>query len=91
MLYWYADIPEETNWFLYRMWGEWSGVTVLLAAGHFLIPMLGLMSRHVKRRRGVFAAWCVYCLVFQFVDIYWNVMPEMVNGIGLGNPAETGA
>lgn len=90
MLYWYADIPEETHWFHYRMWGEWNGFSVLLVAGHFLIPMLGLMSRHVKRRRNVFAAWCVYCLVFHFVDLYWNVMPEMVNGVGQGDPATTG-
>ncbi len=90
MLYWYADIPEETHWFHYRMWGEWTNFTLLLAAGHFLIPMLGLMSRHVKRRRGVFAAWCIYCLVFQFIDLYWNVMPEMVNGVGMGDPATTG-
>ena len=28
--------------------------------------------------------------MFQFVDLYWNVMPEMVNGVGLGDPAATG-
>ncbi|MEM6571253.1 MAG: quinol:cytochrome C oxidoreductase [Planctomycetota bacterium] len=90
MLYWYADIPEETHWFHYRIWGSWTGASMLLLVGHFLIPFLGLLSRHVKRRRNVLAAWCVYCLVFHYVDLYWNVMPEMVNGQPGGNPAEVG-
>jgi len=90
MLYWYADIPEETHWFHYRMWGDWNGFATLLLVGHFAIPLLGLMSRHVKRNRSVLAAWAVYCLVFHFVDLYWNVMPELVNGVPGGDPATTG-
>lgn len=90
MLYWYADIPEETYWFNYRVWGDWNGFALLLLVGHFAIPLLGLMSRHVKRNRSVLAAWAVYCLVFHFVDLYWNVMPEMVNGVPGGDPATTG-
>lgn len=90
MLYWYADIPEETHWFHYRIWGAWEGFSILLLVGHFIIPMLGLLSRHVKRRRNVLAAWCVYVLVFHFVDLYWNIMPEMANGIGGGDPAVVG-
>ncbi|MEZ6017944.1 MAG: quinol:cytochrome C oxidoreductase [Planctomycetota bacterium] len=87
MLYWYADIPEETGWFHYRMWGNWTGLSLTLAAGHFFIPMLGLLSRHVKRHRGVLAFWAVYCLVFQYVDMYWNVMPELHNGVPGQDPA----
>ncbi len=90
MLYWYADIPEETMWFGYRIWGAWNGVSTVLLVGHFVIPVLGLLSRHVKRRRNVFAFWCIYCLVFHAVDLYWNIMPELVNGIGGGLPAEVG-
>ena len=90
MLYWYADISEETMWFNYRIWGEWNGFSILLLVGHFLIPMLGLLSRHVKRRRNVLAAWCVYVLLFHYVDLYWNVMPELVNGLPGLDPAEVG-
>ncbi|MEM6674458.1 MAG: quinol:cytochrome C oxidoreductase [Planctomycetota bacterium] len=90
MLYWYADIPEETHWFHYRMWGEWTPLSLVLVIGHFAIPMAGLLSRHVKRRRAVLGGWAVYCLVFHFIDLYWNVMPELVNGIPGGDPATTG-
>ena len=100
MLYWYADIPEETHWFHYRMWevvdgeyvwGGWTGWSMLLLVGHFAIPTLGLLSRHAKRRRGVLAAWAVYLLVFHFVDLYWNIMPELVNGLPGGDPSAVGA
>ena len=88
MLYWYADIPEETHWFNYRMWGDWTGFSMLLLVGHFAIPMLGLLSRHVKRNRKVLAFWCFYVLTFHFIDLYWNVMPELANGLPGGDPAQ---
>ena len=90
MLYWYADIPEETHWFNYRMWGDWTSFSMLLLVGHFAIPMLGLLSRHVKRNRKVLAFWCFYVLTFHFVDLYWNVMPELANGLPGENPAQAG-
>ena len=90
MLYWYADISEETAWFKYRIYDAWQGFSIVLLVGHFAIPMLGLLSRHVKRRRNVFAAWCVYVLVFHYVDLYWNVMPELVHGVPGGDPAQVG-
>jgi len=90
MLYWYADIPEETGWFHYRMWGQWTGLSLALAAGHFLIPMLGLISRHVKRNRAALSFWAVYCLVIHYVDVYWNVMPELHNGVPGQDPAVVG-
>lgn len=90
MLYWYADIPEETGWFHYRVWGDWTMFSIVLVAGHFLIPMLGLISRHVKRNPAVLAFWAVYCLAFHYVDIYWNVMPELHNGVPGQDPAHSG-
>lgn len=102
MLYWYADIPEETHWFHYRMWdvaadgktytwGGWTAWSLALLVGHFAIPTLGLISRHAKRRRGILAFWAVYLLVFHFIDLYWNIMPELVNGVPGGDPAKVGA
>ena len=49
-LIWYANIPEETVWFLHRQEGSWMTISVLLLAGHFLVPFFFLMSRHIKRR-----------------------------------------
>lgn len=81
MLIWYANIPEETFWFVQRTsngsTGEnvWLGVAWFLLIANFAIPFLGLMSRHVKRNRFGLAFWAVWLLVMHYVDLYWLIMP----------------
>lgn len=76
MLYWYANIPEETLWYKHRMEGGWEYVGILLIAGHFAIPMLGLLSRHVRRSRNALFGWAIYILVIHWVDMTYLVMPN---------------
>lgn len=74
-LIWYANIPEETVWYLVRLKHGWKPVTVFLAIGHFAVPFFFLMSRHVKRNNlglGLGSAWM---LGMHFVDMHWLVMP----------------
>lgn len=76
MLIWYANLPEETRWFQNRLspaWQEWSWA---LMFGHFMIPFLGLISRHVKRHKHALTFWAVYMLVMHWVDLYWIAMPN---------------
>jgi hypothetical protein len=40
MLIWYANIPEETTFFLQRNVGTWWYASVFLVAGHFVVPLL---------------------------------------------------
>jgi hypothetical protein len=75
MLIWYADIPEETFWYLSRQQGVWVWVAVALLVGHFVIPFLGLMSRHVKRNPRMLAFWAVWLLVMHVVDLVYWVAP----------------
>ncbi len=46
MLYWYGNIPEETAWFRVRMaqWMERALYALIIV--HFVLPWLGLVSRH---------------------------------------------
>lgn len=75
MLIWYANIPEESIWYLARQTGPWTWVTLGLLFGHLLIPFLGLLSREVKRRKMLLGAWAVWMLAAHWLDIYWLVMP----------------
>ena len=75
MLIWYANIPEETVWYLDRQTGPWAWVGVGLLFGHLLIPFFGLLSREVKRRKILLGAWAVWMLVVHWIDLYWLVMP----------------
>lgn len=76
MLIWYANLPEETGWFLKRQTGEWVWVSLILIFGHFLIPFLVLISRVVKRRPLLLAITGGYVVVMSWVDVYWLVIPE---------------
>jgi hypothetical protein len=78
MLQWYANMPEETVWWMHRVEGGWENVTYLLPLIHFFIPFLFLLSRHVKRNRTGLAIGAVYILVVHAIDMYWIVMPNAV-------------
>lgn len=76
MLIWYGNVPEETQWYKPRMKDPWLTVSVILAVGHFMIPFVGLMSRHVKRHSIGLLFWAVWLLGFHYLDLYWIIMPQ---------------
>lgn len=74
-LIWYANIPEETLFYSTR--GEaWSVVGIMLMAGHFGAPFLFLMPRTVKKTPWALTFGCVWMIVFHYIDLYYNVMPN---------------
>lgn len=77
MLIWYANIPEETGWYLARTLGPWKPFMWALLICHFAVPFLLLISRHAKRNRTFIAAVAVFLLLVQFLDIYLLVMPAI--------------
>jgi hypothetical protein len=77
MLIWYANIPEETMWFIARQLGGWQSLSIFLVLGHFLGPFLILISRWPKRWRGFLAIGAAWMLFVHFIDIFWLVMPAV--------------
>jgi len=77
MLIWYANIPEETAWYLPRQTGSWRTVSLVLLFGALLIPFLGLISRGPKRRKPMLAFWAAWLLVAHWLDVYYLVMPSL--------------
>jgi hypothetical protein len=86
MLIWYANIPEETHFYIFRFnetWQGWSNAILFLG---FLFPFVALLSRHVKRSTKVLAVMAVYVLVMRYVDLYWLIMPNFHRGEVIDNP-----
>jgi len=81
MLIWYGNVPEETEWFLKRQTGEWTAISLTLLFGHFVLPFLLLISRHVKRRPLLLAIIGVFVAIMCWVDMYWLVIPEFSPGV----------
>jgi hypothetical protein len=77
MLYWYANIPEETMWFSHRWTGNWKTVSVVLAVGHFVIPFYFLMARAIKRAPALLLIAAIWLLAFHYIDLYWQIMPSV--------------
>jgi hypothetical protein len=77
MLIYYANLPEETVYFQARNHGDWPTIGRALIIGHFLLPFVYLMSRHMKRNRLTLALGAVFMLVMHWIDLYWQVMPAL--------------
>ncbi|MFG0262245.1 MAG: hypothetical protein ACF788_07630 [Novipirellula sp. JB048] len=81
LLIWYANIPEETEWFYHRQLGAWGSLSLVLVFLHWALPFFGTMSRYSRRRPGVVVFWAGYILVMHYIDIYWMIMPEAHAGL----------
>ena len=77
MLIYYANIPEETGWYLIRQMGGWGRISLLLLVGHFVVPFLILLSKHPKRIKGVIAGIACWMLFMHYIDLYWLIMPRI--------------
>jgi hypothetical protein len=75
-LIWYADLPEETVWFLHRS-GPWFPVSAGLFAFHFALPFVFLMARPMKRNKTTLAIAACWMLMMHYIDLYWVVMPTI--------------
>ncbi len=76
MLIWYANIPEETEYYLLRAQGGWMGITVALLIFRFVVPFIALLPRWAKRTESHLKAVCILILFMQYLDIYWIVYPN---------------
>jgi len=76
LLIWYGNIPEETEYYLHRSHGIWGAWSLALIIGHLVLPMVGLLSRHVKRRPLLLALWAAWLLVMHWADLAWLVWPS---------------
>ncbi len=77
MLYWYANVPEEVNYFFgrfeYYSWVFW--VILLL---NFLIPLLVMVSSSIKRTYTVMTTMAGIILCGQWLVYFNMVMPGTV-------------
>lgn len=74
-LIWYANLPEENYWFLYRWENSWKYISLLIIFGHFVFPFLALITRMSKRCIGWLVFIAVWMLFMHFIDLYWLIMP----------------
>ncbi|MFV1995199.1 MAG: hypothetical protein ACC661_07165 [Verrucomicrobiales bacterium] len=83
-LIWYANITEETKFFLIRNTEQWNTLSMAIVAFHFFLPFLLLLRRAAKKNPRFISAAAVYLLFLHLLDIYWIVIPERGPSLGVG-------
>jgi hypothetical protein len=82
MLIWYANIPEETQYFIRRNTESWNTLNMVLVVGRFFVGFPLLLLRGPKLqplRLCILAGWIVF---MQMIDMYIVVMPAL-HGAGV--------
>jgi hypothetical protein len=75
MLIWYANIPEETVYFLPRVKGPYKYIFFLNLIINFLAPLLILMRRSSKRNYTTITIMAVLIIFCHWLDFYQMVFP----------------
>lgn len=78
MLIWYADIPEETPYYITRMYGEYKYLYFTMVLVNFAMPFIVLMSRDAKRNPILLVIAGMILFASHYVDFYLLVIPGVV-------------
>src|SRR5437588_9469425 len=82
MLQWYANIPEETQYYIVRNTESWWPLGMPLVVGRFFGPFAILLLQSIKKepnRLSMIAGWI---LLMQALDMYLIVLPSL-HGTGV--------
>ena len=77
ILIWYANITEETKFYLTRNTEYWNTFTVaFLVIGHFFIPFGVLLIQQWKKVPVIICSVGVWILLMHFLDLRFMIIPE---------------
>ncbi|MBA4250203.1 MAG: quinol:cytochrome C oxidoreductase [Chlorobiaceae bacterium] len=76
LLIWYANLPEETFWFINRWKGGWVFVSLFLIFTHFVVPYAVLLSQPAKTNAKKLKFISIWLIFAHVVDLYWLIMPQ---------------
>lgn len=76
MLIWYANMPEETGYFIKRFQEGWLPFSILVFVAKFVAPFFFLLPREAKRDPKRLRFVGIWMLVAQWLDLVWLVQPQ---------------
>ncbi len=80
MLIWYANLPEETSYFLRRADHGWLPYLLALPALKFVVPFVLLVPREAKRNARRLVPVAALILFAQFFELFLMVAPALGHG-----------
>lgn len=77
LLIYYANIPEETVWYLERLNGGYEYLAYFYLFGRFVIPFVVLLPKWTKSNVKIVGTVSALVLISHLVELYWIVMPVL--------------
>jgi hypothetical protein len=78
MLIWYADISEETAYYIARLHNAWAPLFLLNMILNWAIPFAALLPRGTKRSARALGRVAVVVLAGRLLDVYLLIAPPLV-------------
>ncbi|HEV2393935.1 MAG TPA: hypothetical protein VG146_16405 [Verrucomicrobiae bacterium] len=75
-----GDKPDELDWYLHRIAGNWKLIVVALGLFHFFLPFYLLLFRAVKKHVVPITSLAAVLFLAHIVAIYWLVVPAFHQG-----------
>jgi hypothetical protein len=84
ILIWYANIPEETVYYLPRTKGEFQPLFYAELIINWVIPFALLLSNYLVSHKNTLLAICVIIILGQWVDLYQQVIVGTYGKLSIG-------
>jgi hypothetical protein len=78
MLIWYANLPEETPFFIDHLYEQWSILYVIIFVMKWVMPFFILMPKPARTSSVVLTIMSSLILLAHWFDMYWLITPEFV-------------
>lgn len=78
LLIWYANIPEETSYFIRRESGSWATFSIMNVVFNWVLPFIVLISRSAKKNEGLLLKVCIIIMIGHWIDLFWMILPPFM-------------
>jgi hypothetical protein len=86
LVIWYGNLPEETAFLFFRMWGAWQPVSILVLVLVFVVPFWGLIWVKTKITPATFALFAAISVFGMWLERYLQVQPSLTEAPLMGLP-----
>ncbi len=84
LLIWYANIPEETTYYVARLGIPWKYVFYLNLILNWLVPFIVLLPNYFARKKIILGIVIVFIMIGQYTDLFEQIMPATVGPLKIG-------
>lgn len=76
LIIWSGNLPDEINWYLDRIRGNWGIIITLDFIFHWVVPFTMLLSRDIKRNKKRLVRVCQWMIFARAFDMFWLIEPN---------------